>query len=445
MNAAAESVEGVTSNAAAPAVRESYSLKWFDWEPTVALSLPGAYGNTDFSNRGQAADPRTNGFLAFNAGVQLQFGEVGVSVVTDLLSYRFNGKDPLSLFPSQEPSLSLQLGRVHATAAYGFLGNQVVVGAGVRGAYAFLRTSDTSTAAAEADGAFVSMLGAGPQAGVIVKPDDVAFRVGATVRSAVSGGAVTRETVVGNAPDGSPVRTAGNLVLPDRITLPWEVEVGAAYQLGPRPLNPPWINPKDEERGLLAAVKERRAQRARDALEAIAAMHRDPLVDEAERQRRVEQLDREERMAEAIEDAELLDARQRLLLARRARYLNWPRPYVLLLASLLVTGASHSAVPVEGFLDQQRVLVGQRVSLSPRFAMEGEAIPNLMRVRAGTYFEPSRFANIPTRQHLTFGGDLRLITWDIFGLVQETTFRVSGFVDVAPRYSNFGIGIGAWH
>ena len=35
--------------------------------------------------------------------------------------------------------------------------------------------------------------------------------------------------------------------------------------------------------------------------------------------------------------------------------------------------------------------------------------------------------------------------WDLFGIFPLTTIRMSGFVDLSPRYFNFGGGIGVWH
>jgi len=77
--------------------------------------------------------------------------------------------------------------------------------------------------------------------------------------------------------------------------------------------------------------------------------------------------------------------------------------------------------------------------------VESEPIPNLVRGRTGVYFEPSRFTDGTHRQHLTFGGDLRLFSWDIFGIIPETTWRISAFLDLAPRYQNLGFSIGPWH
>src|SRR5690606_19194553 len=148
-------------------------------------------------------------------------------------------------------------------------------------------------------------------------------------------------------------------------------------------------------------------------------------IDRRERAARAALLRREEEMARAIENALLRDRKDRLYDVRRARYLNWPRERVLFLASVLVTGPSADAVALEGFLDQRREIVGRSVSVSPRVAAESEPVPNLIRVRAGMYLEPSRFADSSTRQHFTFGGDLRLFSWSVFGMFSDMTWRLS--------------------
>ena len=73
MTGAAQAVEGVYNNAAAPAVREPFSLSFVDIDPSVGFSLPGAYGGTDFDNRGEQGNSanaqRTNRFLTYNAAI----------------------------------------------------------------------------------------------------------------------------------------------------------------------------------------------------------------------------------------------------------------------------------------------------------------------------------------------------------------------------------------
>lgn len=434
----------MNNNAAAPAVRESFSVKWFDYEPSAGISLPGGYARTDFSNRGGNRDRRTDDFITADLGIQMQLGALGVSVVTDFQSYSFRG--------GEGTSLSLQLGRIHACAAHAFLDGQLLLGAGVRGAYAAIRAegapppSADGTTSAPGPSGLVGMIGAAPEAGVIVRPNESRFRIGGTVRASVDASAVDLGRVLSvPQPDGSGVRYAGGLVLPERISLPWEVEAGVAYQLGPRPLNPRWINPHDQSRALAASITVKRAERVAAHAAELAALERSPIATRGERARRAAEIAREEALAREGEEAELADHERALLLARRARHANWPRPYLLLLASVLVSGTSEEAVALDGLLDQRRDLVGRRLTASPRFAAESEVIPNRMRLRAGVYFEPSRFADGSTRQHLTFGGDVKLFAWDVFGILPDVTWRLKAFVDVAPRYENFGLGLGVWH
>jgi hypothetical protein len=431
MTAAAQAVEGVYNNAATPAVREPFSMRWTEIDPSFGIALPGAYGNTDFSNRGENGNPetvqRTNRFLSYNAGVQVQLGPVGFTVLGDFLNYQVSS--------AVGNPVSLTLGRIHAVAAYAFLDNQLVVGAGAR--IRFVNIAEQSPS-----GAIVRMLGAAPQVGVIVKPNDVPWRLGATARAPVEASAID----VGSADPATQVERAGSYVLPSKITEPWELEAGVAYQLGPRPLNPLWIDPHVQERELVAAIEEKRRARAERHHEEIAKLAQPTTnLERTARALRLETLAREEEDARILEDQELADASAQLRESRKARYLNWPREHLLMLASVLLTGASDNAVALEGFIDQRREIVGTRVSASPRLAVEAEPIPNLIRGRAGTYFEPSRFTDAQHRQHFTFGTDVRLFSWDLFGLVAQTTWRLSAFLDIAPRYQNFGVTIGPWH
>ena len=413
-------------------MRDTLSLTFVDFDPSAGFSLPGAYGGTDFDNRGQAGNSanaqRTNRFLSYNAGLELQVGPVGVTVLGDFLNYTVGS--------TEGSPVSLTLGRIHAVAAYAFADNQVIVGAGAR--IIFVNAQEQSSR-----GTLVRMLGAAPQLGVIVKPNGVRWRIGTTARAPVDAKPFALGTT--ESPTTG-VQQAGPFVLPQTITQPWELEAGIAYQLGPRPLNPEWIDPHAEERALADAVAARRAERK--ALIAAELASLPPPASDADRTAqalRRSALARDELAAEAGEEQELTDARQHAKEIRKARYLNWPREHLLMLASVLFTGPSEQAVALEGFIDQRREIVGQSVSISPRFAVESEPIPNLVRGRTGVYFEPSRFSDGSQRQHFTFGGDLRLFSWDLFGIIPDTTWRLSGFFDIAPRYQNFGFSIGPWH
>ena len=448
--ATAQSLEGVYNNAAAPAVREPHSLDHFEWEPTAGIAFPGAYGGTDFNNRGERGIEQqiernrrlglarkstvetTDRFLYLNAGLWGQLGRFGMTVTADMLRYNVAGQT------ETQPSLSVGITRIHAVAAWAFLDNQLCVGAGVRMAYVDLNDN--------ADTGVISMFGVAPEAGLIVKPQDRPWRVGLTARAPVSASTVALGNPIREERDGTLIRRAGpSFIIPDRIVQPWEVEAGVAYQLGPRPLNPAWIDPIEQKEERERVVREKREQRLASRRAEIAAMPDATRFDRAVRARRLAEMSREEAQLRAAEDAELKEADERLHEERKARYLNWPREHVLILASVLMTGASSEAVALEGFIDQRRELVGSRVSVAPRFAVESEAVPNLLKTRAGVYIEPSRFRDGSARQHFTVGFDVRVLKWDVFGLFPDHEWRVSAFLDVAERYQNFGIGIGTWH
>ena len=132
-------------------MREPFSLGWFDYDVSASISFPGAYGSTDFSNRGER-ESRTGRFLYLNGGLQLQFGALGVAAMLDVLQYDITGGQARS-------GLDLTVGRGHLTAGYGLLDGQVVVGGGARIVYARLEGGQDGAAAA------VRMLGLGPYPG----------------------------------------------------------------------------------------------------------------------------------------------------------------------------------------------------------------------------------------------------------------------------------------
>jgi hypothetical protein len=433
-------------------VREATSLDHFEWEPSGGISFPGAYGGTDFNNRGEKGIERqiqrnkqlglsrpstvetTDRFLYLNAGLWGQLGNFGITATADMLRYEVAAQ-------SQEtPSLALSIVRMHLVAAYGFLNNQLCVGAGVRIAYVDVNEVN-------ANASVISMFGVAPQAGLIIKPEDRPWRVGLTARAPVSASSSPLENLIKETrSDGTTIRRAGSeFILPERIVQPWEIEAGVAYQLGPRPLNPRWIDPAFHRAELVQAVKDKRNERIATQRWEIAGMPDSTEIDRNARAARLAEMAREEADARAAEDAELANAEKRLLEERKARYLNWPRAHVLVLASVLMTGASSEAVALEGFIDQRRELVGTKVAMAPRFAIESEPIPNLLKTRAGVYLEPSRFVDGTLRQHFTIGFDARVFAWDVFGLFPDREWRMSAFLDIAERYQNFGVGLGIWH
>ena len=426
----AEATDGTAVNAAAPAVREPFSYDWVDVDVDIDFSLPNAYGGTDFDNRGQKADPklvdRVNTFFFAHAAAQVQVGEFGTAFTSELLRYN------LTPSASGTPGFNLNYARFHLTAAYALANNQVVVGAGIRAVALQLGQEGGGLPSSTV----LTMAGIAPQVGFVYKPDNRAWRIGATVRAPVSASALGGDS---SARDATGTEHAGPFILPSRVVAPWEVEAGIAYQLGARPLNPPWLSPHDQERPLRHRTIEARKQRARDQADELG---RAPGVERAATAAR---LAREEEAVRAVEDEHLEQDSARLKAIRTARELNWPRERILLLASVLITGPSNNAVALEGFLEQKREVVGSSASFSPRVGVESEPLVNWLRVRAGSYLEPSRFADGNIRQHFTFGGDVRLLPFDLFGLTRGQIWRFTVSGDLAPRYSNFGFGVAAWH
>jgi hypothetical protein len=426
----AQDTEGSAVNAASPAVRDPYSFKWLDYDLSAGISLPGflnpagSRGNngTDFDNHGDiGTSPTLNvgNFVDVNFGLTLQFGQLGVAVTGDL--------EQFSLPQPTGKNATMQIGRWKALAAYGFMGGQLVIGGGARILTTQVFQSGGPT--------LITMAGAAPEVGALYMPTGVQWRVGAAARAAVTGGASGSDnaTVV----DG--VRKAGDFVLPSEVTLPWEVEAGAAYQLGPRPLNPGWEDPHEQEKWIRQRVDEQRAERALLHQTELA------LVPPEERPKRAAEIEADEKGQRGLEEQEIEAESKRLYLERRARYENWPREKILLLASLLISGASSDAVSLQGFLDKQVETVGQKVTVTPRFGIEGEPLRDWLTVRVGTYVEPSRYADGTPRQHFTFGGDVRLLPLDFWGLLPRAVWKLAFMVDLAPRYQNYGIGIGNWH
>lgn len=113
------------------------------------------------------------------------------------------------------------------------------------------------------------------------------------------------------------------------------------------------------------------------------------------------------------------------------------RRYILVSADLNLELPTENSVSPVSFIENQPEASGREVSLTPRLGIESEFLENRLVARAGTYWEPSRVASHSGRLHGTFGGDLRVsVIWD---------WRLNFAVDLAPKYANFGLGLGFWY
>lgn len=427
-----EGIAGFVVNAASPALRDPGSGKWTEFDAGVSMSLPLVLvERADFDNSGRIDQSYTD-FIYVAAGGLLQLGPFGTGFIADAQRYTLT---------SGGVRTDVNIGRAHVLASWAFLGGQLMIGGGARIGTMLLQTADNE----------LTMLGAAPEFGFIIRPDWKSFRIGATFRMPVEAGELTSARPP-QVEDG--VRSAGGLVLPQNVVWPWELEVGIAVQVGPRPFNPQWINPHDQEAQLrvLQDIERRRREAAR-SLELAS------LTDATERRLRAKEHE-EDRAREEEEDRRAFEKQAfQLQKERQARFSNWPREMLLVTAELLVTGNVESGVGLEGFLGQNAAsgappgarigTSGAEVNFSPRFGIETEPIPGLVHTRFGSYYEPKRLSLGESglgvgRQHFTFGADLRLLTTTFWGLVPEVTYTLQASVDIAPRYENFSIGIGNW-
>jgi len=434
----AEGIAGFVTNAASPAVRHSHSVSWLDLDIDASFSFPiPAFKNNDFDNSGDI-DADYTSFIYLSAGGKIQAGPFGAGFFGDLQRYSLR-------FPPDEATTVVTVGRYHLLTAWQFLGGQLVVGAGARALTLGVSATDTE----------LTMVGVAPQLGFLVRPDWTPFRVGATYRHAVS---ASTSVGSGESVDAEGVTRAGGLIVPDAVELPWELGVGLSLQVGPRPLNPAWINPRDHEKELRRAYSKRQRKRQRARNERLWRM-----APGAARRTLHAKLWAEEQLLRQQEAEQQAADLKRLKDERRARARNWPREKLLLTAELLVTGPVDNAISLERFLAQGQapqantttcsaVASGEEINFSPRFGIEMEPVPMYVHTRFGSYYEPNRFRYAPEactervgRQHFTFGADVKLFSTTWWGLVPEVTYKLQAYGDLAPRYQSFGAGFGVWY
>lgn len=427
--ALADGVDALGSNVAASTVRPNPSVTAFDYDVTVGLSLPGAFGRTDFDNSGRVGiDAAT---LFYTAGGLVQLGPVGFGVLADFQRFKLLGT-------GGEGGGVVTVGRVHASAGYTTSRGQLSIGVGVRGLTTSIATG--TRAGLSGNPNTFTAIGIAPEIGFLWRPDYQPFRVGGTYRAPVEAGGGTHD----ETPDSDGVARRFGVAIPALVRNPWEVELGVALSAGPRPLNPRWIDPGAHEARLRArfADRQRMVDAALDAEVEAAGGEPARLADIDAR-----------RIAVRLEAArELARTLRKLEGERRARFKNWPRERILVSATALLTGSSADAVSILSFLRQEDVPSGRLTTLQPRLGVEGEPVPGRLAVRVGTYLEPSRYDLIKrkglvggARQHFTMGLECRLGAWDVLGIVLSRDWSVHFAGDFAPRYTNVGISFSVWY
>ena len=439
--AIAEGVDASSQTPVSPGVRPAYSVDHFDYDLALGLSLPATLTSTDFFNTGggttELANAEQEGFVFVSPALNLQWGKFGVGLSFEIQNYSLTRgtSDPMA----NADRLNAQFVVAHLQLAHMFFDGQLVLGVGTRALTLTVINENAPTA--EQD--LFTTRGAGVEVGALLMLRNQPFRIGAAFRSAVTTEADADAT-------GLEVQSDGDLVapdesdptnafwLPERASLPWDLNVGLAIQLGPRPFNPRWVDPAERidraERALQSRAAERRYRRD---LELRRLGGGDRAARALDAQREIDQT-MDELYVERVEE----ETRSAL----KTRYAQMARRYVLISMSLVVTGAVEEAVGVESFLQRVVDRSGRRIVYSPRLGVETEIVPNWLKVRAGAYGEPSRFSAGTDRLHGTLGFDAKLFPWTVFGLFEEgTQWRFGAVLDAARRYLGWGISLGVWH
>lgn len=440
--AIAEGVEGIVQTPVAPAVRPAYSVDHFDYDIGLGLTLPSMLRNTDFFNQqgtnSVVSDPV--GFVFVNPAALVQIGELGLGAAVKFQNFGLNRQRGTAT--DRRDRLRTRFASVNLQAAHMFFDRELVLGLGLRALTLSLRND----AAPLGERQLFATTGVGWEIGGLYMPTNRPYRIGASFSSAFTTAAdrlsQLQPDAAGDRVVGDPADPDNAFWLPEEVSEPWQLNVGFAVQLGPRPLNPGFIDPEARIGRAERALARRAAEREHRYRRRRANMPPDhPEPHERERALRAKK-----EHGDALDELHLERVEHEARQALRARYARMSRQYVLISMSLVATGRLHDAVGVGSFLQRVVSRSGQQVTLSPRLGLETEPVPHWVKVRAGTYGEPSRFEHGAGRLHGTLGFDVKLFPWGVFGLFdRDTHWRIGGVLDAAQRYFSWGVGIGIWH
>lgn len=116
-----------------------------------------------------------------------------------------------------------------------------------------------------------------------------------------------------------------------------------------------------------------------------------------------------------------------------------------LVADLVLASPVEEAFMLEALMLGEQVAKGRAASWSPRLGAELEPWPDRLRLRAGTYLEPSRTDLADGRLHGTGGLELRLFRLRLLRGIIDMDISYEAAIDAAPRYLNLSyLGVGTW-
>jgi hypothetical protein len=427
--AIAEDVDGDLQNPASPAVRPFFSYSHFDYWLGFGLTLPATLNGVDFFNSGHATSVQNapDSFVFFVPALNLQWGELGVGLTMELSSYALSSQ-PVEA--GRVASVSASIATFHLQFAHGFFHNQLVAGLGAR-------ITSFSANNRETHANFGSN-GNGYELGVLLKPEGLPFRVGIALRTAIRTEAKYNDRMLPNDNGDLVIQTDGgaSYYLPKSVALPWDLNLGVSFQFG-RPLNVPWRTSSE------MVEREQLAHRLR---EIDRDDQRNAELASAETAEERNEIELRYLRAQLADDAQLDEASDAARRATERTLSQLNRRYLQVSASLLISGSVDQAIGVESFLSQNINRSGEKRVYSPRLGVEAGVIPEWLKLRAGSYLEPTRFVTSTPRLHGTFGLDLRRLMWDVFGLwPNDYVWRLGLGADAAARYFTWGLTVGGWY
>jgi len=224
--AVAEGTQGGLLNTASLANRYEWSTDWFDWDFNLdwLILVPGT--DADIDNDGTYAGGG-EGYLGINLGAGLQFGRLGVGL--------WLNSDTFSAVTGNE-RLTYAFTYGYLGAAFAFLREQLVVGAGLGGGGLEVTSwVDQAAQGAKADwkqNGSVKWNGGGLESGVLWRPLKLPIRLGTSIRFPVLIDSSKRDGMDGDL---------GATPLPDSVHIPWRIATGVSFfhSFGGHPYNRP--------------------------------------------------------------------------------------------------------------------------------------------------------------------------------------------------------------